>query len=90
LARAVLTQNWVQQVKEDNVTLSNIDELDAEPGQLGKAWKLISPPPSLMHSQYAGALAPANRKEDDRGGNKKGGQTRRLPNSLLWGSVKFQ
>jgi hypothetical protein len=47
----------------------NIDESDEEPGQLGKAQRLTSLPPTLMHSRYAGASAPAKGREDDRGEN---------------------
>jgi len=79
-AREVTTRNWVKQVEKDNVTPMNIDESDAEPGRPGKAPRLTSPPPTLMHSRYAGASAMVKRGEDDRGKNDKGGQTRSLPN----------
>ena len=80
LAREVTTRNWVKQVEKDNVTPMNIDESDVERGRLGKAPRLTSPPPTLMHSLYAGASVTAKRREDDRGGNDKGGRTRSLPN----------
>jgi hypothetical protein len=69
LARGILTRNWEKQVEKNNVTHMNIDESDAEPGRPGKAPKLTSPPPTLMHSRCAGALATAKRREDDRGEN---------------------
>jgi len=50
LAREVTTRNWAKQVEKDNAMPMNIDESDVEPGQLGKAPRLTSPPPSLMHS----------------------------------------
>ena len=78
--REVTTRNWAKQVEKDNATPMNIDELDAEPERPGKALRLTSPPPTLMHSQYAGASAMAKRREDDRGEKDKGGQTRSLPN----------
>jgi hypothetical protein len=80
LAREVLTRIWEKQVEKDNATPMNIDESDAEPGRLGKAPRLTSPPPTLMHSSYAGASATVKRREDDRGENDKGGRTRSLPN----------
>jgi hypothetical protein len=58
----------------------NIDESHVEPGRPGKAPRLTSPPPTLMHSQYAGASATVKRREDDRGENDKGSRTRSLPN----------
>jgi hypothetical protein len=80
LAREILTRNWAKQVEKDNATPMNIDESDAEPERPGKAPRLTSTPPTLMHSRYAGASAMAKRREDDRGENEKGGQTRSLPN----------
>jgi hypothetical protein len=80
LAREVLTRNWENQVEKDNATPMNIDESDAKPGRPGKAPRLTAPPPTLMHSRYAGASAMAKRREDDRGENDKGGRTRSLPN----------
>jgi len=80
LAREILTRNWEKQVEKDNATPMNIDESDAEPGRPGKAPRLTSPPPTLMHSRYAGAHATAKRREDNRGENEKGGRTRSLPN----------
>jgi len=79
-AREILTRNWQKQVKKDNTTPMNIDESDAEPGRPGKAPRLTSLPPTLMHSRYAGASAMVKRREDDRGENDKGGWTRSLPN----------
>jgi len=73
LAREVTTQNWAKQVEKNNATLMNIDESDAESGRPGKAPRLTSPPPSLMHSQHAGASATVIGREDDRGENEKGG-----------------
>jgi len=67
LAREVSTQNWAKQVENDNATPMNIDELDAEPGRPGKALRLTSPPPSLMHSRHAGASATVVRRVDGRG-----------------------
>jgi len=80
LAREILTRNWEKQVEKDNATPMNIDESDANQGRLCKAPRLTSPPPTLMHSRYAGALATVKRREDDSGENDKGGRTRRLPN----------
>jgi len=80
LAREVLTRNWEKQVEKDNATPMNIDESDAEPGRPGKAPRLTSPPPTLMHSRQAGASAMAKRREDDGGENDKGGRTRSLLN----------
>jgi hypothetical protein len=79
LAREILTPNWEKQVEMDNATPMNIDESDAEPGRPGKAPTLTSPPPTLMHSRYAGALAMAERREDDRGENDRGKQTQSEP-----------
>jgi len=50
LAREVTTRNWAKQVEEDNATLMVINESEAEPGRPGKAPRLTSPPPSLLHS----------------------------------------
>jgi hypothetical protein len=80
LAREILTRNWEKQVEKDNATPMNIDESEMEPGRPGKAPRLTSPPPTLMHSRYAGASAMVKRREDDRGDNDKGGRTRSLPN----------
>jgi len=80
LAREIITRNWGKQVEKDNATPMNIDESDVEPGRPGKAPRLTSPPPTLMHSRYAGASATVKRREDDRGENDKGGRTRSLPN----------
>jgi hypothetical protein len=80
LAREILTRNWEKQVEKDNATPMNIDESDAEPGRPGKSPRLTSPPPTLMHSRYAGASATVQRREDDRGENEKGGRARSLPN----------
>jgi hypothetical protein len=80
LAREILNRNWEKQVEKDNATPMNIDELGAESGRPGKAPRLTSPPPTLMHSRYAGASATVKRREDDRGENDKGGRTRSLPN----------
>jgi len=80
LAKEILTQNWEKQVEKDDATLMHIDESDAEPGRPGKARRLTSPPPTLMHSRYAGASATVKRREDDRGENDRGGRTRSLPN----------
>ena len=57
----------------------NIDKSDAEPGPPGKALRLTSPPPTLMHSRYAGALATAKRREDDRGEDDRGKRTQSEP-----------
>jgi hypothetical protein len=76
LAREILTRNWEKQVENDNATAMNINESDAESGRPGKAPRLTSPPPTLMHSWYAGALATAERREDDRGENDRGKRTR--------------
>jgi len=67
LAREVLKRNLAKQVEKDNATPMIIDESDVEPGRSGKAPRLISPPPSLMHSQYAGDLATTTRGEDNGG-----------------------
>jgi hypothetical protein len=72
LAREILTRNWEKQVEKDNTTPMIIDKSDAELGRPGKAPRLTSPPPTLMHSRYAGASATAKRREDDRGENGKG------------------
>jgi hypothetical protein len=80
LAREVLTRNWARQVAKDNATPMIIDESDAEPGRPGKALRLTSPPPSLMHSRYAGASAMAKRREDDRGENDQGGSRQNARN----------
>jgi len=80
LAREILTRNWEKQVEKDNATPMNIDESDVEPGRPGKALRLTSPPPTLMHARYAGASATVKRREDDRLENDKGGRTRSLPN----------
>jgi len=53
LAREILERNWAKQVEKDNATPMNINESDAEPGRPGKTPRLTSPPPSLIHSQYA-------------------------------------
>jgi hypothetical protein len=78
-AREVLTQNWAKQVEKDNATPMNIDESDAEPGRQGKAPRLASPPPTLMHSQYTGASTTAMRREDNRGENNTGKLTQSKP-----------
>jgi len=80
LAREVTTRNWAKQVEQVITTPMNIDESDAEPGQPGKASTLTSPPPSLMHSQHAGASATVIRREDDRGENEKGGSRQNVRN----------
>jgi hypothetical protein len=80
LAREILNRNWEKQVEKNNGAPMNIDESDAERGRPGKAPRLTSPPPTLMHSRYAGASAMAKRREDDRGENEKGGRTKSLPN----------
>ena len=82
LAREITTRNWAKQVEKDNAMPMNIDESDVEPGRPGKAPRLTSPQPTLMHSRYAGASATVKRREDDRGENDKGGWTRSLPNPL--------
>jgi len=80
LAREITTRNWAKQVEKDNATLMNIDESDAEPGRPGKAPRLTSPPPRLMHSQHAGASAMVIGREDDRGENNKGGSQQNARN----------
>jgi len=80
LAREILTRNWENQVKKDNPTLMNIDELDVEPGRLGKAPRFTSPPPTLMHSQYTAASATVKSSEDHGGKIQNVGRTRSLPN----------
>jgi len=80
LARVVTTRNCAKQVEKDNMMVMNIDQLDAEPGRPGKASRLLSPPPSLMHSPHAEAPATATRREDDRGENDIGGCQRRACN----------
>jgi len=75
LAREILTRNWEKQVKKDSATPMNIDESDAEPGRPGKAPRLTSPPPTLMHSQYAGASATVKRREANRGEDDRGKRT---------------
>jgi len=79
LAREVTTRNWAKQVEKDNATPMNIDESDAESGRPGKAPRLTSPPPTLMHSRYAGASVTAKRREDDRGENDRGKRTQSEP-----------
>ena len=79
LAREILARNWAKHVEQDNMTRMNIDESDSEPGQLGKAPRLTSPPPTLIHSRYAGALATAKRREDNRGENDRGRQIQSEP-----------
>jgi len=81
LAREILTRNWEKQVEKDNATPMNIDESDAEPGRPGKVPRLTSPPPTLIHSRYAGASATAKRREDDRGENDRGKRTQSEPTS---------
>jgi len=79
LAREILTRNCEKQVGKDNATAMIIDELDAKPGRPGKAPRLTSPPPTLMHSRYAGASATAKRRENDRGENDRGKRTQSEP-----------
>jgi len=73
LAQEVITRNWAKQVGKDNAMPMNVDESDAEPGRPGKAPRLTSPPPCLMHFRHAGASATVIGREDDRGENDKGG-----------------
>jgi len=77
LAREILTRNWKKQVEKDSTTPLNIDESDAEPGRPGKAPRLTSPPPTLIHSRYAGTSATA-REGRMIGEKKKGGSRHRV------------
>jgi hypothetical protein len=74
LAREIFERNLAKQVKEDNVTPMNIDVSDAEPGRPDKAPRLTSPPPSRMHSQYAGVTTKATKREENREENDVGGR----------------
>jgi len=79
LTREVLTRNWAMHVEEDNAMPMNMDKSDGEPGRPGKALRLSSPPPTLMHFQYAATSATAKRREDDRGENDRGKWTQSEP-----------
>jgi len=80
LAQEVTKRNLVKQVEKDNATPMNIDESDAEPGRPGKAPRLTSPPPSLMHCGHSGASAMVIGREDDRGEKEKGGSRQNARN----------
>jgi len=81
LAKEILTRIWAKQIEEDDSTLMNIDESDAEPGRPPTAPRLTSPPHKLIHSRYAGASVTGKRREDVREETDRGNRTLSEPTS---------